>query len=304
MAAFTTFSNNALERYLIMFGVGDLVSWSPAVEGIENSNYFVTTRKFEEEREFVLTIMESLSFDDLPFFSGVLMHLFHYGMPVPAPQHTLDGMTSTIFCNKPTLLFPKLEGEHPVVVTDKHCRRIGGVLGDIHCALATTDLYRPNPFNIDWMLRTIEQVGDILDENDLFLLNELADEYAEINELNLPRGVTHGDLFRDNALFKGDELTGVIDFYRACNDFLIQDIAITINDWCRTEQDDIDENLAVSLLQGYESVRQLESEEKEFLPCFQRSACARFTLTRLLSGEDGQHLKDPYEYLQLAGRVG
>ena len=303
MAAFTTFSTSALERYLIMFGIGDLVSWSPVEEGIENSNYFVTTRKHGEDREFVLTIMESLSFDDIPFFSGVLTHLFHYGLPVPAPQQTLDGMTSTIFCSKPTVVFPKLEGEHPEQATVNHCTQIGKVLGDIHCALATTQLYRPNPFDIDWMVRTIEQVGHLLDEKDLALLQKMADEYAEISELSLPKGVTHGDLFRDNALFKGEELTGVIDFYRACNDFLIQDIAITINDWCRTTQDDIDAELSESLMRGYESVRELEDEEKEFLPCFQRTACARFALTRLLSGDEGRHLKDPHEYIQLAVRL-
>ena len=131
----------------------------------------------------------------------------------------------------------------------------------------------------------------------------MADEYAEISELPLPKGVTHGDLFRDNALFKEEELTGVIDFYRACNDFLIQDIAITINDWCRTTRDEIDQELSESLLQGYESARELEDEEKEFLPCFQRAACARFALTRLLSGDEGRHLKDPHEYIQLAAHL-
>lgn len=303
MAAFTTFSNNALERYLIMFGVGDLVSWSAAAEGIENSNYFVTTRKHEEDSEFVLTIMENLSFDDLPFFNGLLTHLFHYGLPVPAPKQTLDGMTSTIFCNKPTVLFPKLEGGHHEKPTAHHCVQIGKVLGDIHCALATTDLHRPNPFNVDWMIGTIERVGPLLDESDQVLLHKMAEEYAELNELSLPKGVTHGDLFRDNALFVQDELTGVIDFYRACDDFLIQDVAITINDWCRTLDDEIDESLKISLITGYESVRSLEKEEKEFLPCFQRAACARFALTRLLSGNEGEHLKDPHEYIQLAARL-
>ena len=301
MAAFTTFSQAALERYLIMFAVGDLVSWSPVEEGIENSNYFVTTRKHGQDRKFVLTIMESLSFDDLPFFNGLLTHLFHYGLPVPAPQQTLDGMTSTIFCSKPAVLFPRLEGEHPIHATANHCTEIGKVLGEMHCALATTSLHRSNPFDTDWMIRTIDQVGHLLDESDLVLLQKMADEYAEISELSLPKGVIHGDLFRDNALFTGDKLTGVIDFYHACDDFLIQDITICINDWCKTPKGNIDEELGKSLLRGYESVRELEHEEKEFLTCFQRAACARFALTRLLSGDEGQHLKDPHEYILLAG---
>lgn len=303
MAAFTTFSHSALERYLTMFGVGELVSWSPVEEGIENSNYFITTRKNGQERNFVLTIMESLSFDDLPFFNSLLTQLFRHGLPVPAPQQTLDGMTTTIFCSKPTLVFSRLEGEHPVHATANHCTRIGRVLGEIHSALETTELHRKNPFDIDWMVHTIKQVGHLLDKKDLALLLKMADEYAEISKLSLPSGVIHGDLFRDNALFKGDELTGVLDFYRACNDFLIQDIAISINDWCKSPQGDIDEELGKSLIRGYESVRELEPKEKEVLPCFQRAACARFALTRLLSGDEGQHLKDPHEYIQLAGHL-
>jgi len=264
----------------------------------------VTTRKHNQDREFVLTIMENFSFDDIPFFNSLLTHLFHYGLPVPAPKQTLDGMTSTIFCNKPTVLFPKLDGEHQEKATAYHCAQIGKVLGEIHCALATVDLNRANPFNVNWMISTIEQVGHLLDEKDLASLYKMAEEYTELCELSLPRGITHGDLFRDNALFVGDELKGVIDFYRACNDFLVQDIAITINDWCRTDRNDIDQALKTSLIKGYESARLLEKEEKEFLTRFQRAACARFALTRLLSGNEREHLKDPQEYIQLAASLG
>ncbi len=303
MSAFTTFSQDALEVFLVKFDVGDLISWTPIKTGIENSNYFVTTRKHAEDRSFVLTIMEVLSFDDIPFFNGLLMHLSHYGLPVPAPQQTLGGMTSTTFCDKPTVLVPKLTGEHPKQISTNHCNAIGQVLGEIHCALATTYLYRANPFDLDWMFHTIENLGHELDKEDRLLLDKIADEYAEISELPLPKGITHGDLFRDNALFKGEELTGVIDFYRACNDFLIQDIAITINDWCRTEQNEISAELSESLLQGYESKRSLEDEERELLPNFQLAACARFTLTRLLSGSEGHHLKDPLVYMHLAASL-
>lgn len=300
MAAFTKFKDSKLEKYISLFSVGELTSFSAIESGIENSNYFVHTNKDGEDRAYVLTIMERLSFSDLPFFNNILSHLFNFGVPVPAPQQTLDGMTSTIFCGKPTVLFPKLEGSHLDSANQGHCQQIGRVLADIHGALATKNLHRDNPFSVDWMFKTIDGIDHLVKESNLKLLTRLAEEYAEISELSLPKGIIHGDLFRDNALFVDGNLSGVIDFYRACHDFLIQDIAIAINDWCITDSGTIDEVLKDSLLRGYESIRTLEDEEREFLPHFQRAAAARFALTRMLSGDGGEFLKDPREFLKLA----
>ena len=303
MAAFTTFSDSALERYLIMFDIGELMSWAAIEAGIENSNYFITTEKHGESRDFVLTIMEELTFEDVPFFNSLLRHLSHFGLPVPAPHQTLDGMTSTIFCGKPTLVLPRLDGDHLTETSAEHCSIIGKALAEIHVTLATKGLSRTNPYNVEWMTKTIIDVQHLLEKQDLKLVNKITADYSEISDLSLPRGIVHGDLFRDNALFKNDQLTGIIDFYHACDDFFIQDIAITINDWCRGLDGSMDQARTTSLVEGYETVRLLENEEKEFLPFFQRVACARFALTRLLSGEEGAHLKDPKEFLQLANSL-
>lgn len=303
VAAFTKFTDSALEKYLVMFGIGELVSCVAIESGIENSNYFITTSKSGEDKEFVLTIMEGLSFDDLPFFNNLLSHLFHFGLPVPAPQQTLDGMTSTIFCGKPTVVFSRLPGNHLESATQEHCAEIGKVLAEIHSALATRALHRANPYDSDWMSQTIDQVKHLLDAKDAVLLARYAQEYAEACQLTLPRGIIHGDLFRDNALFEDDRLTGVIDFYHACDDYFIQDIAIAINDWCKSHSGVIDDSLKDSLLKGYETVRTLEKEEKEFLPCFQRAGAARFILTRLLSSNSGDYLKDPKELLDVAKKL-
>ena len=303
MAAFTKFEDSKLEKYIALFSVGEVTFFAPIESGIENSNYFVHTTKDGEDRSYVLTIMESLTFNDLPFFNRVLSHLFNFGVPVPAPQQTLDGMTSTIFCGKPTVLFPKLEGSHLDSADAEHCEQIGKVLAEIHSSLTTKNLHRENPFSVDWMFETIDQIKPLVKERNFELLTRIADEYAEISELPLPKGIIHGDLFRDNALFVNEKLTGVIDFYRACHDFLIQDIAIAINDWCITDAGSIDEALRDGLLRGYESVRTLEDEEREFLPHFQRAASARFALTRMLSSDDGDFLKDPREFLKLAAEL-
>ncbi len=282
-----------------MFDVGDLLESTPVPDGIENSNYFVTTVKYGEKREFVLTIMENLDWDEVPFFNSILGHLGHFGLPVPAPQKTLDGMTLTTFCGKPTVLFPRLPGRHTLQPDPGNCASIGKVLAEIHTTLAATPFERVNPYDDHWMVSTIARIESLLDPGEKDLLESLADHYSEWRDLPLPRGIIHGDLFRDNALFVEDRLTGVIDFYHACTDFLVQDIAITINDWCRTSSGTLDEHRLGAFLEAYESVRPLETGEREYLPAFQRIACARFSLTRFISGGDGTPLKDPREFLRL-----
>ncbi len=131
------------------------------------------------------------------------------------------------------------------------------------------------------------------------MLGEITELYANLEELSLPKGIIHGDLFRDNALFSDDTLTGVIDFYHACHDFFILDIAICINDWCRNDRGVIDQDLKSALLRGYESVRKIEPEEMDRLPEFQQVAAARFMLTRTQSGGEGAPLKDPNEFVPL-----
>ncbi len=295
MAVFTTFSEEALARYVVMFGLGELASHQPIDGGIENSNYFLTLSKDGEDNEYVLTIIEELTFDDLPFFNKVLMQLFHHGLPVAAPRQTLDGMTSTIFCGKPALLFKRLPGEHPVRVTDKHCFELGKFMATSHLALSSLTETRDNPYSVEWMRNS---VGDLeLDTDISVFLNTHVHEYETLHKLDLPTGLIHGDLFIDNALFEKEQLTGVIDFYHACRDVLIQDLAIAINDWC-SDNGTINTELETAMLKGYESERELSQEERKALRPMQRASAARFALTRYQSGNPP--MKDPAEMLKLA----
>ena len=303
MATFTTFNDDALARYLSMFSLGDLHSYNAIANGIENSNYFVTLDQHEEKSEYVLSIMEELTFADVPFFNRVLQHLNYYGLPVPAAKQTLDGMTSTIFCGKPTFLFPKLSGEHLKEGSAEHCSTIGKSLADIHVALATEGLHRDNPFSPEWMEDTIQTVAEYVTPDELALLSRLTHEYETAQDLDLPKGIIHGDLFRDNVLFDGNELTGILDFFHACDDFLIQDIAITINDWCRDETGGRCTDRRLALIDGYCSKRQLTPTEFEYLLVFEKFSAARFALTRLLTRESGGYLKDPKVFLNLAQQL-
>ncbi|MBD3648400.1 MAG: homoserine kinase [Pseudomonadales bacterium] len=305
MAVFTTFDPVFLERYLYMFGLGELASFSPIETGIENSNYLLRLDQDGHQQEYVLTILEYLSFDEVPFFNTLMTHLSQAGLPVPAPRATLDGMTSTIFRGKPTLLFPKLAGSHPTEVDSARCQLIGKMIASMHEAAATIGLppekVRANPYDAEWTRSTFEAKAAGLTDDDRALLAGYVERYDDLTRIeDLPRGIIHGDLFRDNTLFEADRLTGIIDFYHACEDYLVQDLAISLNDWCSTDTGDMDPELIDAMIEGYEYVRSLTLQERELLPDFQRAAALRFVLTRLLSGEEGGHLKDPEEFLRIA----
>ena len=297
MAAFTKFSKEALERYLKMFGRGRLIDYSPITAGIDNSNYFVELEKDGKINEFVLTIMENHTFDEAPFFDKLLTHLHHYGLPVPTPQSTLDGMTSTIFCGKPTFLVRKLPGSHFQTAGIEQCRTIGEFLAAQHKALGELNTQKPNYYSVEWMVTALSIQEYRLSIDDCVLLEETIEIYRRLNIDGLPGGLIHGDLFRDNALFIGEKLTGIIDYYRACEDLLAIDLAVAINDWCRDENEIPDEKKRVAMIDGYNAIKPLTDAESHSMIALQQISAARFALTRLLSGDPP--LKDPGEMLNL-----
>lgn len=300
MAVFTTFDRARLERYLNLFQLGELVDFSPIEAGIENSNYHVTLLEAGREHEYILTILEFLSFNEVSFFNTLLAHLSRQGLPVPVPRETLDGMTSTIFCGKPTLLFPKLPGAHPNIVDGPSSYKVGEALARIHDATASLGLprekIRKNPYDPAWARSALASVSEKLGSEDYALMADSVQRYESLTDPDLPRGVIHGDLFRDNCLFLDDELTGIIDFYHACEDMLVLDLAITLNDWCSNESGDMVPDLVAEMIRGYESVRRLTDPERAALHDFQKVAAMCFVLSRLQSGD----LKDPEEFLRIA----
>jgi len=284
-----------------MFELGDLVFFEPIIGGIENSNYFLTLTDQNVHTEYVLTIAETLDFKEVSFFGRLLDQLDKKNLPVPYPLRTLDGMSSTIFCGKPAWLFPKLSGTHPTRATAIHCEIIGKLLADIHSASSSASYHRDNPYDPDWVRTTLQEKKVEMDSDDHSLLEQSFELYTRSidHSLDLPRGIIHGDLFMDNTMFEGDKLTGVIDFYHACEDYLIQDVAIALLVWCADPQGKVDEGLAKALLKGYENIRPFTADERKLLPIFCQSAASRFILTRLLSGEGQNYLKDPQEFLKI-----
>ena len=210
-------------------------------------------------------------------------------------------MTSTIFCGKPTFLVKRLQGRHFRTTNIEQCRSIGKFLASQHKALRELKSSKPNSYSLEWMNSVLAKQEAKLSKDDLALLKATIEIYGQLNSEALPKGIIHGDLFRDNALFNQDKLTGVIDYYRACEDLLAIDIAIAINDWCRDEDERVDENKRDAMINGYDTVRSLTDAESRSMIDLQQVGATRFALTRMLGGDPP--LKDPEEMLVLARRL-
>jgi homoserine kinase type II len=301
MSVFTTFKPEQLSRYLRMFDLGELLSFAPTEQGIENSNFFVTMEQQGVQKDYVLTLFEELSFDDLPFFNQLSNHLYHYGLPVATARQTLDGMTTTIFCGKPTLLFPRLAGETVSDVSPSQCATIGHALAEIHQTVQSSGLSRPSKQNLDWWHSAQVNLTDYFDAEERDLLAAVVQAYERLwsRREGLPKGIIHADLFRDNVLFQDEELTGIIDFYHACDDYFSLDLAIAVNDWCSRPDGKLDPARYGMLLKGYQSERKIGQREIEAWPIVLQVAAAIFWISRASIDAQGDRRKDPEEFKRI-----
>jgi len=205
---------------------------------------------------------------------------------------------------KPTALVQRLQGASVTQVGLEHCRAVGATLGRMHVAGQSFPAHRDNDRGSQWWLDMREKLHSLLSEDDLALLeDELAWQQRHLS-VDLPVGVIHADLFRDNVLFDGVELTGMIDFYYACNDVLLYDLAVTVNDWCCDAEGGLDDDRAFNLLQAYHQQRPLLAAEREAWPVNLRAAALRFWLSRLHDvhfQRDGEitHTKDPMPFRRI-----
>ncbi|TNF09722.1 MAG: homoserine kinase, partial [Pseudomonadales bacterium] len=233
MSVFTPLERHELEVFLAPYGLGRLRDFQGIAAGSENSNFFVSL----EQGEYVLTLVERGPVADLPFFIELLDVLHDAGLPVPYALRTQDGLALRSLAEKPALLQPRLSGKHVREANAHHCQEVGRLLANIHLATRATPVERRSDRGLDWMLAEGPSQALKLDEQALPLLRDALQEIAELKPriLALPRANLHADLFRDNVLFDGNHLAGVIDFYNACSGPMLYDLAITLNDWCSHE---------------------------------------------------------------------
>ena len=303
MAVYTEVDDEELEAFVASYDIGTLVSAKGIAEGVENSNYLLQTTK----GPWILTLYEKrVAKADLPFFMGLMEHCAARGIDCPLPIHDRDGRVIRELAKRPAVIVSFLNGMSPRRVAVEHCEPLGAALAKLHVAVSDFTIKRKNALSVEGWRKLVEAARPRADEVRKGLGDEIAKELdflAEHWPKALPSGVIHADLFPNNVFFLGDALSGVIDFYFACNDFLAYDVAICLNAWCFEPDLSFNATKGMRLVGGYQRVRPLGPEEIAALPLLARGAAFRFLLTRLydwLHTPKGALVKplDPIEYLR------
>ncbi len=280
MAVFTPLSDSQVADFLERFDTGCLKELEGVASGTENSTFFVTT----DRASLVLTLFEQGEHDELPFFVELLDYLAEHRLPVPGPVHDRQGIALQSLAAKPALLFPRLPGKHPKAPNLAQCRALGEALGRMHHVSQHFPGQRANPRDLHWLLASHSQVMPYLSAQDQALMREEIEAYQAVftGQSTLPQGAIHGDLFRDNTLFDGDTLGGLIDFYNGCTGDLLFDLAIVVNDWACNADGSLNQERHDALLGAYMARRPLDKTERECWPLMLRMTALRYWLSRLL----------------------
>lgn len=294
MSVYTVVEHAQLVDHLKNYPLGKLVSFQGISSGIENTNYFVTT----STGEYVLTLFEELKAEELPYFLTLMAFVSANDIPSAQPIANNDGAYLSTLNGKPAAIVEKLAGGDVKSANPIQCAVIGHAMAKLHQSSLMLDIHRDNSRGAGWRQQAAELLIPLVDEDSANIIRDELNAQTHYNELNLPRSVIHADLFRDNALFVGDELSGIIDFYYACNDYFIYDIAVSVNDWCVNADGLLDGEKFHAFMHAYQAVRPLTPAEIKHWPTIIRAAAFRFWLSRLRDvhfPKEGEmtHLKDP-----------
>ena len=303
MAVYTEISDEDLGAFVAEYDLGKLIAFKGIAEGVENSNYLLQM----ESAAYILTLYEKrVAREDLPFFLALMEHLAASGVACPIPIHGCDGQALRNLCGKPAAIVVFLQGMWPRRILPKHCQLLGRAMAQLHLAGEDFSMARENDFGPDgWetLFKTCEKNADNVRPG---LAAEIRGELDILHKAwptALPKGIIHADLFPDNVFFLEEDLSGLIDFYFACNDFFAYDLAICLNAWCFESDGSFNITKASQMIAAYRTIRPLEASEIEALPILARGAAMRFLLTRLhdwLNPPQGALVKpkDPLEFLR------
>ncbi|MEX0583552.1 MAG: homoserine kinase [Sneathiella sp.] len=304
MAVYTEISDDELDVLLDQYDLGQALSCKGIAEGVENSNFLLHT----EAGYYILTLYEKrVNAEDLPFFLGLMEHLATGGFISPRPISAKDGRNLKEVVGRPSAIIEFLDGRSVRRITPQHCALLGQTLAQLHTIGSDFKLQRENTLSLSaWrpLYDACRKSGDGSMGADFFPEIESEISYLEDHwPTDIPSGVIHADLFPDNIFFLNDKVSGVIDYYFACNDFFAYDLAICLNAWCFENDGSFNITKARKLLNGYREVRDFSRQELNFLPLLCRGAALRFLLTRLfdwLNQVDGALVKpkDPQEYFK------
>jgi homoserine kinase type II len=309
MSVFTSVSIPQLQAWLQDYAIGELVELKGISSGITNTNYFVTIQNNSSQTKYVLTLFEHNQLEELPYFIDLMSHLAAHGIPCPKPIADKSGYSLHMLNGKPATLISCLNGGDVESPNVQQCGAVGTLLAKMHIAGQSFEAEFPhydshNQRGMDWRVKTAAQVLLHLSDADQQLLQQSLVFQAELDITKLPMGVIHADLFRDNVLFDGNEIGGVIDFYYACHDVLAYDLAIAVNDWCVNPDGSLDALRLNALFNAYQVVRPFTLSEHEAWPAMLRIAALRFWLSRLYDyfyPQAGEltHAKDPNHFQKI-----
>ena len=301
MAVYTDFSDEEFDAFMAAYDLGAVTSVKGIAEGVENSNYLLVT----EKGQFILTLYEKrVDPADLPFFLGLMEHLASRGLRCPLPVHDREGKALNRLAGRPAAIVTFLAGLWVRRAKAEHCAAVGGALARLHLAGEGFALKRANALSVAAWRPLYDSCGGRADDVLPGLGAEIEKELGFLEKswpTGLPEGVIHADLFQDNVFFLAGKLSGLIDFYFACNDVLSYDVAICLNAWCFEVDGSLNVTKARALLSGYRQARPLSEAEIAALPVLARGSALRFLLTRLydwLTVPEGALVvpKDPLEF--------
>jgi homoserine kinase type II len=302
MAVYTKVSKAEAAEFLAAYDLGMLVELIGIKQGVENTNYVLRTTK----GRYILTLYEKrVKEEDLPFFLGLMQHLAKKGVLCPQPMVAKTSAMLGRLAGRPAALTSFLPGEMVRLITPKECGELGRGLASMHAGTVDFKMHRPNALSLQGWKKLLKDTHNRADEVRPGLADILKQEYDYLCKnwpKGLPFGVIHADLFPDNVFFKNGKLCGLIDFYFACEDFLVYDLGICFNAWCFERHVSFNITKARQLIKGYEKIRPLSKAEKAALPVLMRGSDLRFLLTRLydwLNHVPGALVKpkDPLEYM-------
>lgn len=294
MSVFTSLTLSEVQKHLQDFAIGEITALQGIAAGITNTNYFVVT----QQARYVLTIFEKSNLEELPYFVRLMQHLAQHQVPCPMPISDQSGESLRLIKGKPALLVTCLKGKDTETPSVSQCAEVGRALAQLHQVGQSFEMTSKNQRDAVWRTETATQIVQKLSTSDQHLLHQALTFQAQLDLSELPQGVIHGDLFRDNVLFDGEQLGGFIDFYYACNDVLAYDVAIAVNDWCLFEDGEFDEPRLNAFMQAYNEVRPFNAKEQQAWQGLLCIAALRFWLSRLYDWHFPQsgeltHAKDP-----------
>ena len=299
MSVYTSVNIKELKIWLQDYALDNLTDYQGIKSGITNTNYFLMTA----HDRFVLTLFEKNTIEDLPYFVDLMAHLAKNSFLCPKPIFKNNGTALSILKNKPALIVTCLKGKELNKPEVKHCKAVGASLAELHMKSANFTAQHQNTRDLNWIKKTAETLFSELPQDESLLLREEI-LYQEKKNYKLPKSTIHGDLFRDNVLFLNDEVSGFIDFYYACTDYLILDVAIAVNDWCVNNDGSFDEARLNAFLDAYKKIRSFNDDEDQAWNDILRLASLRFWVSRLNDFyhiEEGEltFIKDPDHFKKI-----